>query len=122
MVVDAAAYLLLDELGERLCAAWPFVPVEIAYDSSLSDMADYASRFAGCTADAAAARLEFLLHAGILGVRDGRPFVDEQVAEMLRRKGRARIGETADDKPPPLLPTRTLRDDDDADDEEFYEE
>jgi hypothetical protein len=79
--VDDASYLLLDSIGERLCAAWPLFNPTI-------DM-DLLAQIAGCTFDEAWARVKVLAMAGIL--RDDGT-VDGTVLTYLRRRGAIRIG------------------------------
>jgi hypothetical protein len=93
--VDDASYLLLDSIGERLCAAWPLlhsVPTRFSVASN-QDYISYAAQFAECTFEEAQSRLLALNAAGILH-DDGT--VDDTVLTYLRRRGAIRIGKVSE--------------------------
>lgn len=110
--VDDSAYLLLDEIGERICAVWGRTCVKVSNPLDLASRTDYASRFALCTYHEAGMRVNTLLNVGILRV-DGS--VDDNVMAMLRRKGARRLGlEDAVPKPEERQPDDEPDKDDDV--------
>lgn len=84
--VNEASYLLVDDIGFTLCAAWPLLPSAAFEDASITDAASFASRVARCSQQDAIVRLEFLLSSGILAW-DGS--VEPYMAERLRKAGHA---------------------------------
>jgi hypothetical protein len=86
--VDDASYLLLDSIGERLCAAWHLAKVGTGLDM------DYLTSAAGCvTFDEAWSRVKVLQAVGILH-DDGT--IDDTVLTYLRRRGAIRIGKVSE--------------------------
>lgn len=79
-----AAYLLLDDVGERLCAAWHAVPGFIRQSDSYVELASVCARAAVCSFDEAMDRLPTLLELGILR-RNGT--VAKKVKAELDRRG-----------------------------------
>lgn len=88
--VDTSAYLLLDDIGCRICVVWTTIPAEFRWPvSSDDDTADRLAREAFCTFHEALARLGTLRRVGILH-DDGT--VDPVVMKRLRAKGATIIG------------------------------
>lgn len=79
-----AAYLLLDDIGERLCATWAVIPKPVRQHDSLVELASACARAAVCSFDEAMDRLPMLLELGILR-RNGT--VDKKVKAELDRRG-----------------------------------
>lgn len=88
-----AAYLLLDDVGERLCATWAAIPKPIRQHDSLVELASACARAAVCTFDEAMDRLPTLLELGILR-RNGT--VDRKVKAELDRRGAQCVNIEAD--------------------------
>lgn len=87
VAVDTAAYLLLDDIGERICATWHLVA--ITDNDEYDEMISRSAELAVCSFSDALARIRPLSRLGIL--RKDRT-VDPVVMKRLRAKGATIIG------------------------------
>jgi len=90
-----SSYLLVDDVGERLCATWPTIPKPVRQHDSLVELASACARAAVCTFDEAVERLPTLLDLGILR-RNGT--IAKKVKAELDRRGARRINAEVDDE------------------------
>jgi hypothetical protein len=84
-----SSYLLVDDVGERLCATWHTVPSPIRQSDSLIELASACARAAVCTFEDAMARLPTLLDLGILR-RNGT--IAKRVQQELNKRGARHMG------------------------------
>jgi hypothetical protein len=93
-IVDDASYLLLDSIGERLCAAWQLMPSTTNVGTqALTDYASVIAEYAQCSLEEAMSRIRALRAADILH-DDGT--IDDTVLAYLRRRGAIRIGKISE--------------------------
>jgi hypothetical protein len=118
LVPQDSVYLLLDDVGTRLCAAWPLLTLHQRTTYSPLELASALSRLAHCAEHEAAERLEFLLQSGVL-LSDGT--VKAEVQGYLNKLGARRLGLEGEVQPPPYNPTDDEPLDDDEDDEGWEE-
>lgn len=86
--VDESAYLLLDSIGERICATWHLIDLPNS-DFAFEDLVSNASEMAVCTFHEALQRIKPLRRLGVL--RDDGT-VDPVVMKRLRAKGATLAG------------------------------